>query len=64
VTNHLVQLDLIDIVLNFVTMRKPGENGQRDWKTVCVRYLMTWFVVDAISIIPWERYYIKPIVEI
>ena len=55
---------LLDIMLNFVTEHKT-RNGEviRDGKTVWARYLTTWFVIDALSLIPWERIYVRPIVE-
>ena len=55
---------LLDIILNFVTEHKT-RNGEviRDGKTVWARYLTTWFVIDALSLIPWERIYVRPIVE-
>ena len=54
----------LDIVLNFVTEHKTSK-GQviRDGKTVWARYLTSWFVVDLLSLIPWERIYVRPIVE-
>jgi len=30
---------------------------------VWARYLTTWFVVDALSLFPWERLFVKPIIE-
>lgn len=55
---------LVDIVLNFVTQRRLGRVEYKDWKSICARYLTTWFIIDIISLIPWERYYIRPILEI
>ena len=54
----------LDIILNFVTEHKT-RSGQviRDGKTVWARYLTTWFVIDALSLIAWERIYVRPIVE-
>ena len=54
----------LDIILNFVTEHKT-RNGEviRDGKTVWARYLTTWFLIDALSLIPWERIYVRPIVE-
>jgi len=55
---------LLDVLLNFVTEHKTS-SGQiiRDGKAVWARYLTTWFVVDALSLVPWERIYVKPVVE-
>jgi hypothetical protein len=54
----------LDILLNFVTEHKTSK-GQviRDGKTVWARYLTTWFVIDLLSLIPWERIYVRPVVE-
>lgn len=54
----------LDILLNFVTEHKTSK-GQviRDGKTVWARYLTTWFVFDLLSLIPWERIYVRPVVE-
>mmetsp|Transcript_3097 Transcript_3097/g.4774 ORF Transcript_3097/g.4774 Transcript_3097/m.4774 type:complete len:816 (+) Transcript_3097:144-2591(+) len=54
----------VDILLNFVTEHKTSK-GQviRDGKAVWARYLTTWFVIDILSLIPWERIYVRPIVE-
>ena len=55
---------LLDILLNFITEHKTSD-GQiiRDGKAVWARYLTGWFVVDALSLVPWEHIYVKPIVE-
>jgi hypothetical protein len=55
---------LVDILLNFVTEYKTDQGrilkrGQAVW----ARYLTTWFVVDALSLVPWESLYVKPIIE-
>jgi len=54
----------LDILLNFVTEHKTSK-GQviRDGKSVWARYLTTWFVFDLLSLIPWERIYVRPVVE-
>jgi len=54
----------IDILLNFVTEHKTRQ-GQviRDGKVVWARYLTTWFIIDILSLIPWERVYVRPVVE-
>jgi len=53
-----------DILLNFVTEHRTSD-GQviQDQKTVWARYLTSWFVVDALSFVPWERVFVKPIIE-
>ncbi|KAL7532555.1 hypothetical protein ACHAXR_004701 [Thalassiosira sp. AJA248-18] len=54
----------VDILLNFVTEHKTSK-GQviRDGKAVWARYLTTWFIIDILSLIPWERIYVRPVVE-
>lgn len=54
----------LDIMLNFVTEHKT-RNGEviKDGKTIWARYLTTWFLIDVLSLIPWERIYVRPIVE-
>ena len=55
---------LVDILLNFVTEYR-SEDGVvlRQGQAVWARYLTTWFVVDALSLVPWESLYVKPIIE-
>lgn len=54
----------LDIMLNFVTEHKTRSGDViKDGKTVWARYLTTWFIIDALSLIPWERIYVRPIVE-
>lgn len=55
---------LTDILLNFITshVRSDGtvlNSGRAVWS----RYLTTWFVIDALSLLPWERMFVKPIIE-
>jgi len=54
----------IDVLLNFVTEHKTSK-GQviRDGKAVWARYLTTWFLIDILSLIPWERIYLRPLIE-
>ena len=54
----------LDIALNFFCEHKTS-SGEiiRDGKAVWARYLTTWFIIDALSVVPWERIYVKPIVE-
>ena len=55
---------LLDIILNFVTQYKSFDGRiLRDGKAVSARYLTTWFVIDLLSLLPWEVYYVKPIIE-
>ncbi|EED92466.1 predicted protein [Thalassiosira pseudonana CCMP1335] len=54
----------LDILLNFVTEHKTSKGEViRDGKAVWARYLTTWFVIDLLSLMPWEHIYVKPVVE-
>ena len=54
----------VDILLNFITEHKTRQGEViRDGKAVWARYLTTWFIVDILSLIPWESIYVKPVVE-
>jgi len=56
---------LADILLNFFTERKTS-TGEiiHDHRRIVARYLTSWFVVDILSLIPWEVLYVKPLIEI
>ena len=54
----------LDIFLNFVTEHKTRKGELiGDGKAVWARYLTTWFLIDVLSLIPWERIYVRPVVE-
>ena len=54
----------VDICLNFVTEYKTIDGDVIcDGKAVWARYLTTWFPIDVLSLIPWERQFVKPIVD-
>ncbi|KAL3764610.1 hypothetical protein ACHAW5_000485 [Stephanodiscus triporus] len=54
----------VDILLNFITEHKTRQGEViRDGKAVWARYLTTWFIIDILSLIPWESIYVQPIVE-
>ena len=54
----------LDILLNFVTEHKTRKGEViRDGKSIWARYLTTWFVIDILSLIPWERIYVQPVVQ-
>jgi hypothetical protein len=54
----------VDILLNFITEHKTRQGEViRDGKAVWARYLTTWFVIDILSLVPWESIYVQPIVE-
>jgi hypothetical protein len=55
---------LVDMILNFLTQHKSFDGRVlRDGKSVWARYLTTWFVIDVLSLLPWEVVYVKPIIE-
>lgn len=54
----------VDIILNFATQHKSFQGRVlKDGKSVWARYLTTWFVIDLLSLLPWECVYVKPIIE-
>jgi len=55
---------VLDILLNFVTDHRSddGKTVHRFGRAVWARYLTTWFAVDALSLFPWERLYITPLI--
>jgi len=55
---------LLDVAISFVT-EHVSSTGERtgDGKKVVLRYLKTWFIVDILSMIPWETFILKPIVD-
>ena len=53
----------IDLLLNFITDHRTSDGTViRTGKKVWGRYLTTWFAVDALSLLPWERMFIRPII--
>lgn len=56
---------LLDILLNFVSERKTAEGELlSDYRSICAKYLTSWFAIDALSLFPWETLYIQPIIDI
>jgi len=56
---------VVDLILNFLTEHRNSDGTLLcDGRAVWARYLTTWFPIDMLSLIPWERMYIKPIIEI
>ena len=55
----------MDIVLNFFTQHKVGDTRVilTEGREIKMRYLKTWFVVDALSLVPWERVLIQPVID-
>jgi len=53
-----------DILLNFITVEQDsdGTKTQNRMASVAI-YLTTWFPIDILSIYPWERYFLKPVIE-
>ena len=63
----------IDMLLNFFTQHKiiPDSNLTDDTSTIItdgkavkLRYLKTWFAVDALSLVPWERVLLQPVIDL
>ena len=62
---------LLDILLNFVTEHRFSAGSHHNYnknysgspQKVWARYLTSWFIIDVISFIPWEKIWVKPIVE-
>lgn len=55
---------VVDLLLNFATERPIGGGVVlTDFQAVWARYLTTWFVVDALSLVPGELLYMKPVIE-
>ncbi len=53
----------IDLLLNFITDHRTSDGTvMRTGREVWGRYLTTWFAVDALSLLPWERMFIRPII--
>jgi len=56
---------LVDILLNFFTERKTSSGEMiSDHRRIVARYLTSWFVIDVLSLFPWEVLYVKPLIEL
>ena len=55
---------MVDIFLNFFTreFRLGGSTQVACWRDVVIRYLTTWFAIDILAFIPWERFVVQRIV--
>jgi len=55
---------MIDILLNFFTrdFSLVGSTQVECWRDVVIRYLTTWFAIDILAFIPWERFVVQRIV--
>jgi hypothetical protein len=55
---------ILDMMLNFVSERQIRHGVVlRDYRSVCARYLTTWFVIDLLALVPAEVLYTQPIIE-
>jgi hypothetical protein len=54
----------VDVLLNFFTEHRTSDGKvMRSGREVWGRYLTTWFAIDALSILPWERMFLRPIIQ-
>mmetsp|Transcript_9171 Transcript_9171/g.18370 ORF Transcript_9171/g.18370 Transcript_9171/m.18370 type:complete len:478 (-) Transcript_9171:68-1501(-) len=55
---------VVDILLNFFTEYKSMDgNVNSDHYSAAKQYLRTWFIVDALSTVPWELWFLQPIID-
>jgi len=54
---------VVDILLNFVTEKRVNGRILNTFQSVWARYLTSWFVVDVISLVPFEMAYVQPLIE-
>jgi len=53
-----------DILLNFIIVEQDADGTITEKRiTSAAIYLTTWFPIDILSIYPWERYFLKPVIE-
>lgn len=56
---------MLDILLNFCTERKTADGEiLRDHRSICARYLTSWFAIDILALMPWELLYVKPVIDL
>lgn len=54
----------IDVLLNFFTEHRTSDGTvMKTGREVWGRYLTTWFAIDALSLLPWERMFLRPIIQ-
>mmetsp|Transcript_15222 Transcript_15222/g.28643 ORF Transcript_15222/g.28643 Transcript_15222/m.28643 type:complete len:636 (-) Transcript_15222:104-2011(-) len=54
----------IDLLLNFFTEHRTSDGTvMKTGREVWGRYLTTWFAIDALSLLPWERMFLRPIIQ-
>jgi hypothetical protein len=55
---------VIDLLLNFFTEHRTSDGTvMKTGREVWGRYLTTWFAIDALSLLPWERMFLRPIIQ-
>ena len=55
---------VVDILLNFFTEYKSMEGEVTpSWRGSAGQYLRTWFFVDLLSVIPWELWFLQPVID-
>ena len=55
---------LCDVFMNFFTMHVDSDGEVcGDFSSVAYRYLTTWFVVDVLSLVPWELFLVQPLIN-
>ena len=55
---------LLDVALNFVTEHVDSKgNKSKVGSKVFVHYMKTWFIIDVLSVVPWEVFFLKPIID-
>lgn len=47
---------MLDIIVSFFTAYLDPETGhfELDIRKIASKYMKTWFLIDVLSIIPWE----------
>ena len=54
----------VDLLLNFFTEHRTADGTvMKTGREVWGRYLTTWFAIDALSLLPWERLFLRPIIQ-
>ena len=54
----------VDLLLNFFTEHRTADGTvMKTGREVWGRYLTTWFAIDALSLLPWERMFLRPIIQ-
>lgn len=54
----------VDLLLNFFSEHRTADGTvMKTGREVWGRYLTTWFAIDALSLLPWERMFLRPIIQ-